>query len=116
METNFFYLLGVLSIIGSVIAAYLSFEIYRYNRLSPAWLAVAVAFILIIFRRAIGMFAELGYFVAMRDVLKYFENVLLLVISILYIIGFWSMKQKFAKFDLLEKKVRKKVDGLSEDE
>ena len=103
---------GVVSVVGSLIAAYLSYEIYRYNRLSKAWLAVTVAFILIIFRRAIGFATEAGVWLEYRPVLKFVESVLLILISVLYILGFWSMKRSFETFDVVEKKVQDKVKAF----
>jgi hypothetical protein len=98
-----------LSIIGSIIATYLSYVIYKYNRVSKAWLAVTLAFLLIIFRRSLGFAINLDLFTTLGPTLKSIENTLLLIISILYILGFWSMKKSFETFDIIEKKTRKKI-------
>jgi hypothetical protein len=109
---TFTFTMGILSIIGSLIAAYLSYIIYKYNRLSKAWLAVTVAFVLIIFRRGIGFISDFELLPEWRFFLKTTESILLVVISLLYIWGFWSMKKNFESFEVVEKKVKDKINLL----
>ncbi len=99
--------------IGSVIAAYLTYAIYRYNRLSPGWLALAIAFILIVFRRSIGFAIDRGYATAIQPYLKASEGVLLLIISLFNIWGLWAMKKNFENFEVVEKKVRERVNAFT---
>lgn len=106
-------ILGILSIVGSAITAYLAYGIYRHNRLSKAWLMVVVAFVLIIFRRTLGYAMDMGYLADLKVALKEIEGVLLLVISVLYIIGFWSMKKNFENFDVIEKKTKEKIKAIN---
>ncbi len=107
------FIAGILSIIGSIIAAYLSYAIYKYNRLNKAWLAVTIAFVLIVFRRGIGFATDFGLLPELSKILKSVEGILLLVISLLYIWGFWSMKKSFETFDVIEKKVGEKIKEMS---
>ncbi len=111
MASDFDLAMNVLSIIGSVAAAFLSYEIYRYNRLDRAWLAVTAAFILIVFRRSIGAALQLGFFPQFNAMLQPVESVLLVVISALYIWGLWAMWKRFETFEIVEKSVREKVEG-----
>jgi len=103
-------IIGIFSIIGSVVASYLSYIIYKYNRLAKAWLAVTAAFVLIIFRRGLGFVTEFGFLPEARSTLKFIEGILLLVISVLYIWGFWSMKKNFEKFEVVEKRAKEKIE------
>ena len=104
---------GVISIAGSLIAAYLSYIIYKYNRLSSDWLSITLAFVLIIFRRLLGFASELGMYPESRELMKSTESILLPVISALYIWGFWSMKKTFDKYALVEKNVSAKLSAVS---
>jgi hypothetical protein len=105
---------GILSIIGSIITVYLSYTIYTYNRISKGWLAVIVAFVLIICRRSIGFVTDSGFFPEFKTLMKSIEGLLLLIISLLYIWGFWSMKKNFERFDIVEKKTIQVANALKE--
>ena len=105
-------ILNGLSIVGSIIAAYFSYEIYKYNRVDRSWLAVTAAFVLIIFRRGMGAAYDLGFFPELGEALKSAEGALLVLISILYIWGFWSMKKRFESFDIVEKEAGKKAKAF----
>ena len=42
-------LFAVFQVTGSLVAAYLAYEVYRYDRLSRAWLSVVAALLLLLF-------------------------------------------------------------------
>lgn len=107
---------GVFSIAGSLIAAYLSYIIYKYNKLSADWLAITLAFILVIFRRILGFASEFRIYPEHTELIKSFESILLLAISALYIWGLWSMKKTLDRFALVEKNVSVKIDPAGANE
>ncbi len=93
---------GVITIGGAILTAYLTYRIWKCNRLDRAWLALTAAFILIIFRRAIGFATSAGYAPDLAAELIILEDALLVIISVLNIIGFGSMLKSFERFDLIE--------------
>ena len=101
--------IGTTSIIGSIIAAYLSYVVYTYNRTSQTWLAVTMAFIVIVFYRTIVFATDFGLYGLSSSFLKSVEGVLFVIIITLFIWGFWSMKRSFETFDVVEKRARKKI-------
>lgn len=113
MELDYNTITGILSILGSVVAAYLSYRIYVCNRLNKSWLAVTLAFLLIIIRRSIGFMISGKILPDWVGALQTAENTLLVVISVLYIWGFWSMLKSFENFDVVEKKTREKTRAFN---
>lgn len=105
---------GILSIASFLVVAYLSYDIYRYERLSKGWLAVTAAFFIIILRRIIGFVTEAGVDSQLRVSLKNTESVLLLIISAFFIVGFWAMKKNFERFEVIEKRVKNKLKSFSQ--
>ena len=103
------YVIGVISILGSLISAYFSYEIYKYNRLSKAWLSVSTAFVIMVFLRIVTFTLEFDLFPQLLNFLRLIGDILFLVISGLYIWGFWSMKKNFENFEIVEKKTREKA-------
>lgn len=98
------FVIGILSIVGSLIAAYLAYVVYKYNFISRGWLALSLAFILIIFRRCLRLIIEFGAAPNMTTAIIFTENILLLIISALNIWGLWSLKKSF---DSLNKRLSK---------
>lgn len=113
MAVNLNIIFGILSVVISIFAAYFSYGVYRYNRLSKAWLAVTVAFILVIVQRSIRFIATANYFSELRIILDSLDGSILLVTSILFIWGLSSMKKNFEKFDVVEKNVEKKTQNFN---
>src|SRR3989344_3503151 len=113
MALNWNLVFGILSIIGSILAAYFSYGVYRYNRLSKAWLAVTVAFILVILERCIRFIADVGYFSDLKLTLDSLEGSILLIVSVLFIWGLSSMRKNFEKFDVVEKKAGEKAQNFN---
>ena len=106
MVDTFSIVVGVLSIIGSIITVYLCQKIYLFNRLSKWWSAVTMAFVLIVFRRGIGFLRDFNVYPAYTETLRFSENILLLAISALYIVGFVAMLRNFENFDVVEKRTK----------
>ncbi len=109
VEISISLIAGILSVIASIYVTYLCYDIYRYNRLNRAWLAVAAGFLLVIARRTIGFITSFGYLPHINNFLKSIEGLLLLVISLLYIYGFLAMRKQFSTFEIVEKKVKEKL-------
>ncbi|MFH1056071.1 MAG: hypothetical protein V1744_08270 [Candidatus Altiarchaeota archaeon] len=107
------YALDILSVLCSITAAYLSYGIYRHNRLNKPWLAVTMAFILTIFHQTVGLIPYEALLPNLKTVVKNFEGILLLIISLLFVWGLWSMKLSFERYELLEKKTKEKVKAIS---
>jgi len=110
MVNTYIVIAGILSIIGSLITLGLCYKIYLFNRLNKAWLAVVFAFGLIIIRRGIGFMRDYNLLPTLNSLLQSFESTLLIIISVLYIIGFWSMLKNFENFDVVQKKVQSKIE------
>ena len=60
--STFNLITGIISIIGGVITTWLCYRIYKFNRVSKWWIAVIVAFILIIIRRFLGFASDFKLF------------------------------------------------------
>jgi hypothetical protein len=104
---------NILSILASVVTVYISFEIYRYNRLNKSWLAVTTGLFLMVFRRTLGFVADYTSNTGMKAMTKSIETGTLLLISLLLIWGFWSMLKSFQNFDIIQKKAEDKVKNFN---
>ena len=102
-------ILGIFSIVAGAITAWLCYKIYQYNRLSRWWLAIVWAFILIIFRRLMGFLKDFQIFSDYIFLFKPTEYVLLVLISLLTVIGFWAMLKNFENFKVIDSKVKNKL-------
>ena len=103
-------ILGVLQIIIQFIAAYFSYVIYKYNRLSKAWLAVFLALMLMTVRRFIVLFVELNIRAELSEPLQFIDDIILsLFVSIFLFVGLFAMKKSFETFEIIEKKTKRKL-------
>ena len=108
-------ILGFLQIILQALAAYFSYLIFRFNRLNYAWLSVTMALILMTFRRITALIIELGLIPQMTGTISMVDRIILpTIISILLLIGLWSMFKNFENFDVVEKKVKKSIKKIKE--
>lgn len=105
----FTVILGIISILGSLFTAYLTYGIYRYNRLSKGWLALTWAFIFIVLRRTLGFVSDFKLLPDYLPIFKTTEGFLLLLITFLNIIGLYTMLKNFEEFDIVEKKTKKLI-------
>lgn|SRR3989338_9125219 len=104
-------LFAVFQVAGSLVAAYLAYEVYRYDRLSRAWLSVVAALLLLSVNGLLNLAHELGTFPILTGEIALFAKNYLLqsMILLLLLFGFWGMKYKFESFEILEKRVGEKV-------
>ncbi len=104
-------LFAVFQVAGSLVAAYLAYEVYKYDRLSKAWLSVVAALLLLSVNGLLNLAQELGTFPILTGEIALFARNYLLqsIILLLFLFGFWGMKYKFESFEILEKRVEEKV-------
>jgi hypothetical protein len=99
-----------LAAIFTLIAAYFSFVIYRYNRQSKSWLAITLALSILFVRRVIGFYIiayDTGY---IEDITNFLDRPLIpLIVSILFLLGLYGMKKNFESFEVLKDKVQAKL-------
>jgi hypothetical protein len=88
--------IGIIAVLASAVTAYFAFDLHKHQKISSGWLILAFAFLLVVFRRAIGLLTETGLF-EIRSSLVNTENFLLLAISILNLWGFWELHKSFRK-------------------
>lgn len=100
-------------------AAYFSFVIYRYNRLSKDWLAVTIALWILGVRGVITLFSIVipeqatipQWFTVYLSTFDTFT--LAFTVSILLFFGLRAMKRNFESFDILEKKTKEKIKSFT---
>ena len=103
------FALGIVSILAAAVTAVFAYNIYRHNRLSKPWLAVILAFALMIVRRIVGFSLDLDLYADMKDLISLTENVLMVASSLLFIWGFWAMRKNFQRFDIVEKRSKENI-------
>jgi hypothetical protein len=105
---------GAFQVIGSLVAAFLAYEVYKYDRLSKAWLAVVAALALLSIDGFLDLFLSLGTLSpAEGSLLTFFQTHLLHSFTLLlFIFGFWGMKYKFESFEIVEKHVEAKIKNF----
>jgi len=114
MELTIWTVSALLSILGLIWTAYLAYKIYVFNRLGQGWLAMLLAFVLLIFHRLIVYAHDFELFTDLHPlVLKAWQTLLFIIVGILWIIGMSSMKKSFETFDIVQKKTREKIRQLS---
>jgi hypothetical protein len=84
-----------------------AFRIYKFNRLSKWWLALILAFLIQGIRRLITLYDDINLISITNNLL--IDRSLMFIISILILIGLWAMMKNFENFDIIEKKVEKKL-------
>ncbi len=91
-------------------AAYFSFKIYTFHKLSKVWLAVPLGFIFMGIRRTLAWSYVQGYFKDSVLSIQFVDSIFIpFVISLLLVFGIWAMYNNFQTFALVEKDVTKKV-------
>jgi hypothetical protein len=103
---NWFVLaLDGLAFVLQLAAAWLSYKIYKFNRLSKGWLAIVAAFLLQALRRLVQLYYDYS-----GDVLNIvFDRAVMLFISLLIFIGLWSMLNNFENFELVSFNLKSKI-------
>lgn len=103
-------IVSLISIVGLAFAAYCAYKIYEYNRLSTGWLAIVLAFVMLVLSRIICISGDLDILKGVSPaVLKAWDVILILFTGILFITGMCSMKKSFENFDIIEKQAENKA-------
>lgn len=101
-------------IILNFVAAYFAYTIFRYNRLSKAWLAVVIALVVIGFNGIGELYIQLDLFPQLSGTIQFITLALLpFTFSVLLVWGMLSMKKNFDHFEILEKKYSEKAKYFS---
>lgn len=91
-------------------AAFFSWRIYTFHKLSKAWLLVPVGFIFMAMRRLLALSYAQGYFTDSVLSIQFIDSIIIpFVISVLLVFGIWAMYHSFQNFALTEKAVKEKV-------
>ena len=109
-----FFIGLALSVVGSVYVAYLSFDIYRYNRLNKAWLAMTLGFLLVILHQffVFGYESEWLSHVG-EEILNGWTLITMLTFIGLWIFGFWHMRKSFAQFKVMGEQADEKLAAFT---
>jgi hypothetical protein len=99
--------LGILSIILQFLAAYFGYQIYKFNRMSKAWLLIIIAFLIQGVRRVITSYEDLSLISITNKVL--IDRSLMFLISFFMAIGLLAMMNRFENFEVIDKETKKKV-------
>jgi len=96
-----------------IVAAYFSFAIFRFNRISTNWLALTWGIMSIALGTIITVLAEYetvpGY---TKELLFTGQIVLPILASLLMAFGLWGMKKNFEYFEVVEKEATTKIRTL----
>jgi hypothetical protein len=91
-------------------AAFFSYQIYTFHKLSKVWLAVPLGFIFMGIRRVLALSYTEGYFQDSILSIQFVDSILIpFIISLLLVFGIWAMYNNFQKFALVESSVKEKV-------
>lgn len=93
----------------SVYIVYLVYRIYAFNRLNKAWLAVALGFLFIVLLRFLTLLNGNGLFPSFFELWYIYDPLLRILNNICFAIGFYSMLKSFEEFDLVQKKIKRKI-------
>jgi hypothetical protein len=105
--------MSLFQIFMQFIAAYIAYHIYTFNRLKSAWLTVCFAFLLMGIQRVTTFLVNLGILPEFERYILWIDNNLLpFVITFLLLVGLWSMMTQFRDFEIIHKKVTRKVKNL----
>ncbi len=100
-------------IILNFIAAYFSYVIYKYNRLSKAWLGVVIGLVIIGFNGIGELYIQLGLFPDFAPEIRFATLALFpFIFSVFLVWGMISMKKNFEHFEFLEKRYSGKAKSF----
>jgi hypothetical protein len=106
MIEGYVILLGAFSLIFQFLATYFSWRIYSFNKTNKWWLALVFAFVLQAVRRVQQVYYDIVGLSAQNILL---DRGLMFLISLLILIGLWSMLKNFENFRVIETKVKTKL-------
>lgn len=96
-----------------IVAAYFSFVIFRFNRLSTNWLALTWGIMFIALGTTLSILAEYDTVPAFtRELLFTGQIAIPILASLLMAFGLWGMKKNFEYFEVVEKEATTKVRSL----
>ncbi len=99
-------ILDVFAMALQIYVTWFAYKLYRFNRLSFGWIAFIVAFIVQVIRRGFQIYYD-SFNLVMNSLL---DRSLMLLISLLLFVGLWSMLKSFENFEIVEKKVKFKLN------
>ncbi|MEK6822346.1 MAG: hypothetical protein AABY13_00835, partial [Nanoarchaeota archaeon] len=103
----------LVSTIGSIVVAYLSYDIYKYNRHNRAWLAVTLGFILTVLVRVFEFSEEFEWLSSVGEhVIQLWLLTTILFLTGLWIFGFWHMRKSFSQFQVMGQQADVKLDAF----
>ncbi len=107
--------LSVINVIIQFTAAYISYRVYSFNRASKGWLAITGALLLMAIRRVTAFMISYDAFGGATQVISTLDRLFLpFTISVLILIGLWSMLKNFETFEVVEKDVKEKARKFSQ--
>lgn len=114
IEINYDDVIGMVSLIGQLIAVWMAYRIYRHNRVNKGWLAIVAALGVMLLRRFTSLALLLGLGGAdYTETLRLWDRSLIpLIVTVLLLIGIWSMKKSFDSFAVVERQTIDKVGSL----
>jgi hypothetical protein len=98
-------LLDVLAVVLQLMASYFAYRIFKFNRLNKRWLALVLAFLVQTVRRGVQVCVDLN----ILSLNVFIDRVLMFIISLLMIVGLWTMMKNFENFEVVEKNVGYKL-------
>jgi len=97
--------LDILAVLLQLIASYIAFRIYKFNRLSKWWLALVLAFLVQAVRRGMQVSVDLS----LTSSNVFFDRIMMFAISLLMVIGLLAMMKNFENFDVVVNNVKSKL-------
>lgn len=104
---NGLVIIDFLSMALQFAALYFAYRIYRFNRLSKGWLALICAFFIQGIRRGVTMIQDTKLVDISAGIT--FDRALMFVISLLIVVGLWTMYKNFESFEVITKQIGKKL-------
>ena len=113
MTAIWYTIFSILDLLLQCIAAFFSYQIYTFNKLSKAWLAVPLGFVLMALRRIFIYLYTEGYIATLPSISPLVDSLIVpFLVSIMLVCGIWAMYNNFQTFSLTEKEVEEKVQDF----
>ena len=104
---------SILDILLQSTAAFFSYQIYTFHKLSKGWLAVPLGFVLMGLRRIFIYSYTQGYIGALPSISPILDSLIVpFLVSLMLVFGIWAMYNNFQTFSLTEKEVEEKVQDF----
>ena len=113
MNQSGIIMLAISQMVYQLAAAYLSYRIYKFNRVNKGWLMVTIALILMAVGRIFAVVLLLGWANELPPIVAFIDSLVLpFLISVFLLIGLYSMFRNFVSFDIVEKNVQDKIKNF----